>query len=572
MTAPLTIPFSDDLPIPLGIVTRRLAMVASSGGGKSYASGVLVEGLLRAGAPVVILDNVGNWWGLRLSADGKKPSEFQIPILGGDRGDVALEPTHGKLVAETLVSARSSAIVDYSDFSRADQFRFVHDFAVRFLVLKKKSPSPVLLVLEEVHEVCPQRFSGDQAKTVGAVERLVKRGRNHGTGSLLISQRVAAVNKDVLNQAEAIFAFRTLAPLDRKAIAEWTEHKQIDAKSTLEQLSSLATGTCVVWSPEWLKYAGKIRVGKKTTFDSTKTPEFGEDLKAGTLAPIDLDAFKAKMGAAVAEAKANDPAELKRRIAELERQLRTKPAAAPPSPAAAELVRVEVPVVTPADHARLEAAIAELAKIGETLNTAGAHFMKEAGALRDALALAVSKPAAPPRPAMPPRAPASPASVSGPQQRILDQLAALEAIGLDSAPRAIVAVLSDASPRSSSFTNNLGALRSEALIDYPDCYSVALTDTGRGAARQVAPPRSVDELHDAWKRKLSGPQGAILDALIATYPQALDRIDVASRAGASPASSSFTNNLGTLRSLGLIDYPSSRSAVATELLFPRGLS
>ena len=41
---------------------------------------------------------------------------------------------------------------------------------------------------------------------------------------------------------------------------------------------------------------------------------------------------------------------------------------------------------------------------------------------------------------------------------------------------------------------------------------------------------------------------------------------------ASPTSSGFSNNLGRLRSLGLVDYPESGTVAATPLLFPVGLT
>lgn len=40
----------------------------------------------------------------------------------------------------------------------------------------------------------------------------------------------------------------------------------------------------------------------------------------------------------------------------------------------------------------------------------------------------------------------------------------------------------------------------------------------------------------------------------------------------SPTSSGYTNNLGGLRTLGLIDYPSGGMVAATERLFPPALT
>ena len=63
----------------------------------------------------------------------------------------------------------------------------------------------------------------------------------------------------------------------------------------------------------------------------------------------------------------------------------------------------------------------------------------------------------------------------------------------------------------------------------------------------------------------------VLEVLIGAYPSAMSREDLADRVGNTVTSGGFKNNLGRLRSLGLLDYPSSGEAVATKLLFPEGL-
>jgi DNA helicase HerA-like ATPase len=45
---------------------HRHSRFSRDGAGKSYAAGKLVEELLRFGAPTIVLDPVGTWYGLRL--------------------------------------------------------------------------------------------------------------------------------------------------------------------------------------------------------------------------------------------------------------------------------------------------------------------------------------------------------------------------------------------------------------------------------------------------------------------------------------------------------------------------
>ena len=86
-----------------------------------------------------------------------------------------------------------------------------------------------------------------------------------------------------------------------------------------------------------------------------------------------------------------------------------------------------------------------------------------------------------------------------------------------------------------------------------------------------SPIRSIDELHEAWYAKLPRPQAAILRVLIWAFPAPMGRERLAAEVGQSPTSSGYANNLGALRSLGLLDYRSGGQVVATAVLFPEGL-
>lgn len=174
---------------------------------------------------------------------------------------------------------------------------------------------------------------------------------------------------------------------------------------------------------------------------------------------------------------------------------------------------------------------------------------------------------APPMPA-PARADNPPAEgLSGPQQRILDALAWLASLGSAVADRPRIAWLADASPNSSGFQNNLGSLSTRGLVRYPYPGKVELTVEGRAAANKPDRPPTNAALHASIEAKLPGPQWAIVSELIAAYPNPLGRETLATQCGVSANSSGYQNNLGALRSLGLIDYPVKGQVVALPILF-----
>jgi hypothetical protein len=554
------------LALPPVAVTQTFVVFGKRGSGKSNAGVVLAEEMYRIGAPFVALDPVGHWWGLKAKGDGS--DGLPVYVFGGPNADLPLEPTAGGLMADVAVDHRIPMVLCLKGFSGAERARFVTDFAERLL---KRNELPLHIFLEEADAYCPQRPMKGEERMLGAIDRLVRWGRQSGLGCTAITQRSAKINKDVTTQAEVLVAFRTLGPQDRDAIDAWIKYHEAGARrqEVLESLATLSDGEAWIWSPEWLEFFGRVQWRRRGTFDAGATPRVGAKAVHPTLAPVDLGAIRTAMTATIEKAKAEDPRELRRRIAELERQVAAKPATE------VRVERVEVPVLDDAMIAKLVEAVGLLQGVGQPIAEASAGIIR---ALNAAAERTLEAPAVPARAVQPPaRVPkATPAGpngraargvVSGPQQRILDALARLESVRILQPKRTQVALFADASPRSSAFANNLGTLRSAGLIDYETSGTVSLTAAGMAEANPALAPATNVALHESLYALVSGPQARILRVLIDAYPRSVTKLDLAHHAEASPTSSAYSNNLGTLRSLGLIDYPTPGSVAAQPLLF-----
>ncbi len=95
-------------------------------------------------------------------------------------------------------------------------------------------------------------------------------------------------------------------------------------KVLMESLPSLTYRRCWFWSP----VAGRKGIFQRThiqpirTFDSGATPEPGKKrIAPKNLADVDLDALKRQMALTIERAKADNPSELRRQIADLKAQL-----------------------------------------------------------------------------------------------------------------------------------------------------------------------------------------------------------------------------------------------------------
>ncbi len=315
-----------DLRLPLEAITETVAILGIRGSGKTNTAAVYAEELLGAGQQVVIIDPTDSWWGLKSSADGLAPGHAVV-VLGGKHQDLPLASTDGKIVADFVVEQHASIICSMRGFeSKQQELRFATDFLRRLYFLKgqQESPTPLALIIDEASRLVPQRVMGEDAACVGAVQQIVRQGRSSGFGVVLIDQRAATVNKDVLAQLEMLVVHRTTSPQDRKALREWIQqHDTEDRESKfLDSLASLKVGEAWVWSPGWLNLFVRVTMRARKTFDSSRTPRAGEVVVTPKkIAEVDLNALKAKMAATLEKAKADDPRELRKRIAALETSL-----------------------------------------------------------------------------------------------------------------------------------------------------------------------------------------------------------------------------------------------------------
>jgi hypothetical protein len=306
-----------DITLPTDAITQTFGVLAVRGAGKSNLLAVMAEEMFEHELPFVIIDPVGSSWGLR--------SRLEIPIFGGRHGDLPLERGAGDLLADLIVEKRLTAVLDVSEFSEGDKIRFLLDFARR---LYRKNTQPLHLFLEEADDYCPQRPMREQAQLLRAWEDIVRRGRARGLGITMVTQRSAALNKNVLTQIETLFVLRTTSPQDRAAIEAWVKH-QGGSTDMLATLPKLAAGEAWVWSPSWLQKFERVHIRRRHSWDSGSTPGLLKGAPGATLKDLDLGELSASMAATVERAKQHDPKELRRRIAELERRLADKPKPVP---------------------------------------------------------------------------------------------------------------------------------------------------------------------------------------------------------------------------------------------------
>jgi uncharacterized protein len=551
-----TLKIGRGLSLPVEAVTETFAILAKRGSGKTYTAAVMVEEMLDAQLPVIVIDPVGVWWGLKSSADGTKPGHAVV-VFGGDHADVPLEPTAGELLADVIVDERIPAVLDLSGLSKTAARRVVADFAER---LYHRNRSVLHVVIDEADAFAPQKTFADGARTLGAIEDLVRRGRARGIGVTLITQRPAVLNKDVLTQAEVLVALRMTGPRDVAAIDEWVRlHADEDqAREVKASLPSLPVGTAWFWSPGWLDVLQRVEVRPRRTYDSSATPKAGEVRRAPkALAEIDLASLGERIAATVERVKATDPAALQRRVAQLEQELaaeRTKPA---------EVERVEVPVLGEDLVVRLVGVLGELRKHEQQAVDVVQDMLDQlhrytpvaetrraeprAAVMREA-SVAPAAPAAAVREVRRTRPPSDGATLPKAQRAILTVLAQYQS----GRSKRQVALLTGYASNGGGFNNAISALRSAGYVEGGQA-SLVVTGSGLDALGAWEPLPTGRALLDHWKGTLGRAERAILDVLAAEWPASLTKDAVADRTGYAANGGGFNNALSRLRTLELID-------------------
>jgi hypothetical protein len=275
--------------LPVDLVTRTLAVIAIRGWGKTVAATVIAEEMCECGLPWVALDPVGVWWGLRATADGR-PSDYPVVVIGGQHADIPVQKDAGPKIAEAILQENVSCVIDLAGESKNTWRYFATEFC-EHLMSRNAAVSHHVFV-EEAPEFVPQRPMGEQKRSLAAIDRLVRLGRNFGYGATLISQRFATVNKDVLTQCENLIAGASVGKTDRDACADWIAEVVHDTESAkkaetfMQSLSGLPGGRGWFWSPRWLDIFKQVQIRQRKTFHPGATRSVGQNVMQVQMADV----------------------------------------------------------------------------------------------------------------------------------------------------------------------------------------------------------------------------------------------------------------------------------------------
>jgi uncharacterized protein len=539
---PLSIP---PLEIPITeFASQGNALLGIKGSGKSYGATYLAERLMDAEIPIIAFDPIGVWRNLKVPGKGKA---YPVVVAHPENGDLPLTPHSAPEIVRAAMRENISLVLDlYSmRLSKAD-WRNIVEQSIRVLLYENKGLRH--LFIEEASEFCPQRVQPDQGRVYAEIEKLARMGGNASLGYTLINQRAEEVNKAVLEICDCLILHRQKGKNSLTSLGKWLDFSDPSlSKKIIQTLPTLDPGQCWIWS-QGQDIPALCRFPTKNTFHpDRKHPNAQAITKA-----VDVGSFVAQLSNSLekllAETKENDPAELKRRIRELEKVGKS-----------VETKTVEIPAFTKEESELMQAVRTEFWDLAARFDTANGRMTAVVNAIDRATNAVKNRPGLLPlpklrmqimerRPSASPSENASSVAIRGGMQRMMIALA--QRPGLSKRQLGIRAGLSS---RSGTFGTYLGTLRSNGWIE-GDSENLELTKEGHICLGDYQPLPEGKDLYDYWMSELGNSGAArMLAALYEAYPRKLTKEELGEAAQISHTSGTFGTYLGTLRSLELIE-------------------
>lgn len=579
------------------LLRTRMLVQANSGKGKSWLLRRIAEQLFGK-IQVLLIDPEGEFATLR--------ENFGY-VLVGKGGETPADPRSASLVAHKLLELKASAVCDLYEMKPFARHEWVQRFIDGLIDAPKNLWHPCVVIVDEAHTFCPEKGAGESI-AAEAVIGLATRGRKRGFALVAATQRLGKFRKDAAAELLNILVGGTFIDIDRKRAADALGVYGSDQRAFFDQIKLLDRGSFYALGPAISDERILVKVGDV----ETTHPEAGSARHAAEPppAPEKIRALLPKLAdlPKSAEEKAKNEAELRKEIRELKAQLRTH-GPVDLNKSARKIPNLMIDVhpdpkfierATRAVRAEADKVIVSIHADRQRLYQQGSKLAAALTQLAEAAARQFSK--APDRPApcvtmpkvsggeiqtkgRPPstnnlakekgdgnhlRPDVSPelnGDLTPYQRQILNALAELEAVGIESPRWPLIGAAAGKSSGSSTFERYAAKLKSSGLVTYPQTGRMQLTAEGRGIAKTGLAPLSSTELQERTLKLLTPYQADLVRALIEAYPEGLPIDELAARAGKTHESSTFERYLAALRSMEIVESPRPKTAKAADWMF-----
>lgn len=228
------------------LIESRLIIQANSGGGKSWAMRLFVEGVFGK-KQIIIIDPEGEFGNLR--------TEFDFVYIAKG-GDAPADPRSAGLLLKKLLETKANAIIDIFELGhqRGDFVKALFDAAVN---MPKELWTDCFFLLDEAHKFAPEKGQGESVALSSVID-MASLGRKRGYCLIPATQRPAKLSKDVVAECNNKLIGRASLDIDRKRSAE---ELGFNTKEEILSLRNLAPGEFYAFGPAISNEVIKIKLG-----------------------------------------------------------------------------------------------------------------------------------------------------------------------------------------------------------------------------------------------------------------------------------------------------------------------
>ena len=302
---PISLNVSADMTLDLEqIIGQCIAILGIRGSGKSNTAGVIFEELLSHNYPLSIVDIDGEYFGLK--------ERYEVLVVGHGEGvEIDVDSGCAAEIARIGIENSVPVVLDLSGFLAEERAEFLTAYMTALWDLAGKLRRPYIIGIEEAHEFIPQ---GVRTRLKELISRIALRGRKRGLGAIIVSQRSAKVEKDVLSQAGVLFLHRVVHEADMRVYGELLPWRKSEVK---EMIGALETGDCVYINGDRIL---PIYVRERETFHGGFTPSL-HAVETPELKQVNKSVIEAIERAKRGRGRKSEAEELKARLEKLEVKL-----------------------------------------------------------------------------------------------------------------------------------------------------------------------------------------------------------------------------------------------------------
>lgn len=225
------------------------------------SAAVIIEELLANHLPMTIVDIEGEYWGLK--------ERYDVKVIGhSDNVDIEVDASQAAAFATYSVEQGVSLILDLSDYDAEQMQEFMVAYFTALWEAVFKARRPYEVVLEEAHEWIPQGVRAPLKEILG---RFALRGRKRGVGMIIISQRSARVDKNVLTQSRYYFLHQVIHPTD---LGVYKEILPLPPRQVDERVAALEKGIALVLANNEIV---RVPIRLRHTYHAGATPQLDDD-------------------------------------------------------------------------------------------------------------------------------------------------------------------------------------------------------------------------------------------------------------------------------------------------------